>query len=130
MQVADLSLTATPVARFVVKGRKQRVCPLWTRTTDTLRDLLGVRLDAPPGAPVFLNKQGRTLTRHGVYALLNRIVREAARTTPSLHAKRVSPHTLRVFRARNTRHTTAVHHLLRAGVDINTVSIQVSGRYS
>ena len=77
-----------------------------------LRDLLGARLDASPGAPVFLNKQGRTLTRHGVYALLKRTVQEAARTTPSLHAKRVSPHTL--------RHTTAVH-LLHAGVDINTI---------
>jgi site-specific recombinase XerD len=36
----------------------------------------------------------------------------AAKTVPSLTAKRVSPHTI--------RHTTAVH-LLRAGVDINTI---------
>ena len=35
-----------------------------------------------------------------------------ARLIPSLAAKRVSPHTI--------RHTTAVH-LLRAGVDINTI---------
>ena len=36
----------------------------------------------------------------------------ASKTVPSLATKRVSPHTI--------RHTTAVH-LLRAGVDINTI---------
>ena len=48
--------------------------------------------------------------------------------TPSLRAKRVSPHTL--------RHTAAVH-LLRAGVDINTirawlghVSLETTNRYA
>jgi len=128
LQVADLNLAGTSTARFDVKGRKQRVCPLWPRTADILGDPLGPRLDASPGVPVFLNKQGRTLTRHGVYALLKRTVQEAARTTPSLRAKRVSPHTL--------RHTTAVH-LLRAGVDINTirawlghVSLETTNRYA
>ena len=128
LRIADLSLAETPAARFDVKGRKERVCPLWPRTADTLRDLLGARLDASPEAPVFLNKQGRPLTRHGVYALVKRTVREAAQTTPSLCAKRVSPHTL--------RHTTAVH-LLRAGVDINTirawlghVSLETTNRYA
>ena len=43
---------------------------------------------------------------------MQRIVRQARLTTPSLTTKRVSPHTL--------RHTCAVH-LLRAGVDINTI---------
>jgi site-specific recombinase XerD len=36
----------------------------------------------------------------------------ASNSTPSLRLKRVSPHTI--------RHTTAVH-LLRSGVDINTI---------
>lgn len=128
LRIADLSLTMTLAARFVGKGRKQRVCPLWPRTADTLRHLLGARLDGSPEAPVFLNKQGRTLTRHGVYALVKRTAQVAALTTPSLLNKRVSPHTL--------RHTTAVH-LLRAGVDINTirawlghVSLETTNRYA
>jgi site-specific recombinase XerD len=62
--------------------------------------------------PVFLNRQGQALTRHGIHALVWRYVKKAAQTQPSLRLKRVSPHTL--------RHTTACH-LLKAGVDINTV---------
>jgi site-specific recombinase XerD len=52
------------------------------------------------------------LTRFGIYALVERYVDIAARKAPSLKTKRVSPHTI--------RHTTATH-LLRAGVDINTI---------
>jgi integrase/recombinase XerD len=55
-------------------------------------------------------------------------VEKATATTPSLKSKRVSPHTI--------RHTTAVH-LLRAGVDINTirawlghVSLETTNRYA
>src|SRR5262250_2052690 len=44
--------------------------------------------------------------------LVQRTVRQASATMPSLKRKRISPHCL--------RHTCAVH-LLRAGVDINTI---------
>jgi integrase len=42
----------------------------------------------------------------------SRYAKLAAKSVPSMIGKRVSPHTI--------RHTTAVH-LLRAGVDINTI---------
>ena len=61
---------------------------------------------------MFLNIRQQPLTRFGVHALVERTVAVAATTIPSLAAKRVGPHTF--------RHTTAVH-LLRAGVDINTI---------
>jgi integrase/recombinase XerD len=52
------------------------------------------------------------MTRFGIHRLVTRYARLASKSAPSLAAKRVSPHTV--------RHTTAVH-LLRSGVDINTI---------
>jgi len=128
LTVADLRLDTSPAARFHGKGRKIRTCPLWAQTARTLRNLLGIRLDGPREAPVFLNVRGQPITRYGVHALVARTVEKAAETTPSLRDKRVSPHTI--------RHTTAVH-LLRAGVDINTirawlghVSLETTNRYA
>ena len=61
---------------------------------------------------VFLNRTNRPLTRFGIHRLVTHYAELASKTVPSLATKRVSPHTI--------RHTTAVH-LLRAGVDINTI---------
>jgi integrase/recombinase XerD len=61
---------------------------------------------------VFLNRLGQPLTRFGIYNLVQRTVAHASAKVPSLKEKRISPHSV--------RHTSAVH-LLRAGVDINTI---------
>ena len=86
------------------------------------------RFDGPREAPIFLNVHGRPITRYGIHGLVVRIAKKAAETVPSLRDKRVSPHTV--------RHATAVH-LLRAGVDINTirawlghVSLETTNRYA
>lgn len=128
LTVGAVALDAAPSVRFLGKGRKTRTCPLWPHTPKILRQLLGARLEGPRDEPVFRNVRGAPLTRFGIYDLLARSVAKAAKTTPSLRAKRVSPHTL--------RHTTAVH-LLRAGVDINTirawlghVSLETTTRYA
>ncbi|MDD9941116.1 MAG: tyrosine-type recombinase/integrase [Myxococcales bacterium] len=128
LTIADLSLGTSPSARLRSKGRKIRTCPLWARTIKVLRDLLSARLNGPRDAPVFLNVRGQPITRYGVHALVVRIVGKAAEDAPSLRDKRISPHTI--------RHTTAVH-LLRAGVDINTirawlghVSLETTNRYA
>ena len=128
LTVADLVLGTAPSARLEGKGRKTRICPLWSRTAKVLRNLLGARIDGPRESPVFLNVRGQPITRYGVHALVTRIADKAAEAVPSLRAKRVSPHTV--------RHTTAVH-LLRAGVDINTirawlghVSLETTNRYA
>jgi len=114
--------------RILGKGRKIRLCPLWDHTAQVLRALLGVRLDGPLDARVFLNVRGQSLTRFGVYTMVERLAARAGTQVPSLQDKRVSPHTV--------RHTTAVH-LLRAGVDINTirawlghVSLETTNRYA
>lgn len=62
---------------------------------------------------VFLNRCKQLFTRFGIRTLVKRNVIKAALQEPSLLKKQVSTHVI--------RHTTAVH-LLRAGVDINTIS--------
>jgi len=109
--VADLDLPkrGRPNVRIVGKGRKERRCPLWSRTAAVLRSLVGSQtIDKQ----VFLNRRGESMTRFGIYEIVERHARRAAQRVSSLANKRVSPHTI--------RHTTATH-LLRAGVDINTI---------
>jgi integrase/recombinase XerD len=123
-----LDLGRPPSVRILGKGRKTRLCPLWDHTAQVLREFLGDRRDSSAGTSVFLNVRGQPLTRFGIYALVERAVARAATRMPSLNTKRVSPHSV--------RHTTAVH-LLRAGVDINTirawlghVSLETTNRYA
>lgn len=91
------------------KGGKVRFCPLWAKT---MTELLPLTQGRSTTASLFLNRYGDPITRFGIHTLVERHVQAAARKTPSLTTKRVSPHTI--------RHTTATH-LLRAGVDINTI---------
>lgn len=109
LTVADLDLGPSPAVRILGKGSKVRLCPLWPSTVSVLRAIV---VERDSQAPVFLNRRHEGMTRFGIYALVRRCAAQAARRVPSIGAKRVSPHVI--------RHTTAVH-LLRAGVDINTI---------
>ena len=95
--------------RMCGKGAKTRLCPLWPRTMTVLAPLIAGR---PQDSLVFLNRYGAPVTRFGIHTLVERHAKQARESVPSLAKKRVSPHTI--------RHTTATH-LLRAGVDINTI---------
>ena len=127
--VGALQLDSSPTSvRFIGKGDKVRLCPIWSHTVDVLRDLLGSRLEGSDDLPVFLNVRRQQITRFGIHTLIERTVAKATNTTPSLRKKKVSPHTI--------RHTTAVA-MLRAGVDINTirawlghVSLETTNRYA
>jgi site-specific recombinase XerD len=109
LSVSDITWGSAPAVRLVGKGNKTRWCPLWSRTADTLKPLVAGRAAQDF---VFLNRLGQPLTRFGIYSLVRRAVTQASRGLPGLAAKRISPHCL--------RHTCAVH-LLRSGVDINTI---------
>ena len=91
------------------KGNKLRHCPLWPQTVNELASAIQGRV---PAERVFLNRYGRPVTRFGIYDVVTRYARRAVSGMPSLATKKVSPHTI--------RRSTATH-LLRAGVDINTV---------
>ena len=114
VRISDLTLPQVPdrdLASVLIqgKGNKLRRCPLWAQTVHELAALVQGR---DPNEHVFLNRCGRPITRFGIHTLVERSATRAAKEIPSLAAKRVSPHTI--------RHTTATH-LLRSGVDINTI---------
>ena len=95
--------------RILGKGNKERTCPLWPQTVAALKPLmLGLR----SSDPVFRGRRNEPLTRFGIYSLVKVVARRASTLVDSLKEKQISPHTI--------RHTCAVH-LLRAGVDINTI---------
>jgi len=111
LSIGDLALrdSATCSVKLFGKGGKTRSCPLWKAT---VKELAVLTRNRTADQRVFLNRLGQPLTRHGIHALLRRYVAAASVKCPSLQKKRISPHTI--------RHTTATH-LLRSGVDINTV---------
>lgn len=109
VNIVDLDLGRSASVKILGKGGKTRFCPLWPLTAATLNPLVDGRA---PAEPVFLNRRKQRITRFGIYALVKRYVLKASRRVPSLRTKRISPHSI--------RHTTAMH-LLRAGVDINTI---------
>ena len=114
LSISDLRLAGPPRRDYSSvqirgKGNKLRFCPLWTHTVRVLEALVH---EKAPTEHVFINRCGRPLTRFGVHTMVKRYAGKVAATMPGLAAKRVSPHSI--------RHTCA-SHLLRAGVDINTI---------
>jgi site-specific recombinase XerD len=97
------------IVKLFGKGAKTRLCPLWPRTMAALAPLIAGR---PQDSLVFLNRYGAPVTRFGIHTLVERHAKQAKESVRSLAKKQVSPHII--------RHTTATH-LLRAGVDINTI---------
>lgn len=115
--------------RFIGKGAKERLTPLWSQTAKLLRSFLKQRGISPKADDlVFVNHRGEQLTRQGIRYLLRKYVQIATKNCPSLKHKRIHPHAL--------RHACACH-LLESGVDINTVrawlghvNIDTTNRYA
>ncbi len=95
------------------KGRKERVVPLWKRTSGLLRDWLG-QIETFPQYPLLPNRYGQVMTRFGVNKRLKNAVNRAELHCPSLRGKVISPHVI--------RHTTAMH-LLQSGVDLSAIAL-------
>jgi integrase/recombinase XerD len=113
-RIEDLTLPQVPerdLASVMIRGKgdKRRRCPLWAQT---VRELTALVRGRGPTEHVFLNRRGAPITRFGIHTLVERTAARASSQVGSLASKRVSPHTI--------RHTTATH-LLRSGVDVNTI---------
>lgn len=114
LQTTDLRLTAPPSVKFLGKGRRERICPLWPETARLLQQhLTDTGLDSQTPQALFRNHRGTPLTRFGARLILQRHVKRASKVLPVLKRKRIHPHSL--------RHGTAVH-LLKSGVDLSTIA--------
>ena len=114
LKACDLHLNPPASVLLRGKGRRERICPLWSETARLLQEHLteqGLHPDRPD--ILFRNHLGTPLTRFGVRVILRRHVQQAAGRRPSLKHKRLHPHCV--------RHSTAVH-LLRAGVDLSSIA--------
>ena len=110
---ANLSLQQGASVTIRGKGRKERCLPLWKETARDLRAWLSVRGNVP--APeLFVSARGEPMTRAGFEYVLDKHLRNAARTCASLRDRSVSPHQL--------RHSCAVI-MLQATHDIRKVAL-------
>ncbi|MBI2502401.1 MAG: site-specific integrase [Candidatus Latescibacteria bacterium] len=113
LRLPALRLDAPAQVRLYGKGRKERLCPLWTETVGRLRAMLRDRTTAEAAdQPLFVNATGRPLTRFGLRYIIRQCALAATHSCPPLATKPISPHTF--------RHTTALH-LLQSGVELNVV---------
>jgi integrase/recombinase XerD len=116
LRIRDLRLDPPYQVRLQGKGSKVRLCPIWPRTAQLLRELIQTRhaSDRDPAEwPVFANRHGTAMSRFGVRYLLRKHLAVARKQALTLAEKRIHPHSL--------RHTTAIL-LLKAGVDFATIS--------
>jgi len=109
----DVNLNRSHSVTLHGKGRKERTVPLWRTTLRSLDEWIKEN-NFKPDAPLFPSSQGQQMARSGVEYRLALAVGTAAKNSPSLQTKKVTPHTI--------RHTTAMH-LLQSGVDISVIAI-------
>jgi len=120
---SDLRLDRPRQMRFLGKGRKERLCPLWPETASALRRIIRVE----GNNVLFQSHRGTPLTRDGAAYLLQKYVRRAVKSNSAPRLRRVTPHML--------RHSCAVA-LLQAGVDVTVIrdylghaSVSTTSRY-
>lgn len=114
LKVEDIDLQYQHTVRFLGKGRKERVVPLWSKTMTYLKNWLPKLPFEQSNAPLFPNRFGHAMTRSGIRKRINLLQTKAAKECPSLSKKCITPHTI--------RHTTAMH-LLQSGVDLSLIAL-------
>ena len=110
----DVRLDTPAQVRLMGKGRKMRAVPLMENTVQLLCDHMRENcLDRPEqfDRPLFQNRRGERFSRSGIRYILQKYVRKARNTHPSLN-ETVSPHTF--------RHTKGMH-LLQSGISLEII---------
>ncbi|MDA8285332.1 MAG: tyrosine-type recombinase/integrase [Actinomycetota bacterium] len=110
---SDIDLGAGAHVRCRGKGRRARCTPLTKQTVAVLRTWSREH-QAGPDEPLFPSQRGGHLSRGGVAERVAKHAVTAAKTCPSIAAKKPTPHVL--------RHACAME-LLRSGVDVATIAL-------
>ena len=113
LRLDQLELHPSPTIHVCGKGRRERVLPLWKETATALRAWLAMR-GSGQDPEVFLNAQGKAMTRSGFEYILAKHTQTATEKQPSMAKKRISPHVL--------RHTCAMS-TLQATRDVRKVAL-------
>jgi site-specific recombinase XerD len=113
LTIADVHLGAGAHISCLGKGRKQRATPL-TAATVAILATWQAELTGRPADPLFPTTRGTPLSRDGLERRVAQHATTAARSLPTLAAKKVSPHVL--------RHSAAMR-LLNAGVDTTVIAL-------
>jgi site-specific recombinase XerD len=126
LSVGALELSTPRQVRVHGKGRKDRVCPLWSSTTALLKRYIA-RWKLGVESRPFCNGRRRPLTTSGVAYILERHFEAAKKKHPILRKRKITPHVM--------RHSCACA-LLQSGVDLVTVrdllgheSVRTTNRY-
>lgn len=112
LSLSDIRLETPATVRLFGKGRKVRIIPIMSQTAAILRNYLAAWNLNPifnPDDPLFVNHQGKRLTRPGVTYILNKYMEQVQGQD---NKRGITPH---VF-----RHSKAMH-LLRADVDLHYI---------
>jgi site-specific recombinase XerD len=108
LDINHLRFSRPYYVRIQGKGHRERTCPLWAETIQSIKAYLerrSVRLD--DAVPLFVNGEGNRLTRFGVRYIVAHRVAEAAKVCPSLLTRKVTPHTWRHYADLRTMPTGA-----------------------
>jgi len=109
----DFRLERPAFVRISGKGRRERLCPLLPKTARIVGCFLAEQVPRlEDSAPLFMNRSGQKLSRHGVRYLMRKYVAIAQAKMPCMGRPGISPHSL--------RHAKAMH-LLQSGSPLTTI---------
>ena len=95
VRVQDVQRHDYRAVQLLGKGRKQRMVPLWKETTRLIRAWLKIAGLKSESNRCCLTASAYEMTRTAVQQRLRLLVQAAEPKCPSLHHRRISPHTIR-----------------------------------
>lgn len=110
LTLSDLRFGPAATVTLTGKGRKKRTIPLWPESLAVVSQYLEYRTrEGIESTHLFLNSQGKPMTRFGLGRRVAQHAKTAVARCPSLQGRNITPHTF--------RHTTALR-LIETGSDI------------